>query len=97
MKLWPERVLGGSSPVHAIFRHSMTVCSAAQRRGRAGGDRGDEGQRVARRQRRQRLVAPGWIQRRLPRITHRLARPIVAHDEREGAVKLDDVLVIRGE
>lgn len=34
MKLWPERVLGGSSPVHAIFRHSITVCGRASRRGR---------------------------------------------------------------
>lgn len=27
MKLCPERVLGGISPVHACFRHSMMVCS----------------------------------------------------------------------
>ena len=26
MKLWPDRVLGGNSPVQACFRHSMIVC-----------------------------------------------------------------------
>ena len=25
MKLWPERVFGGNDPVHACFKHSMTV------------------------------------------------------------------------
>ena len=28
MKLCPERVLGGSSPVVACFRHSMIVCTS---------------------------------------------------------------------
>jgi len=27
MKLWPDRVFGGSSPVVTCFRHSMIVCS----------------------------------------------------------------------
>lgn len=31
-KLCPERVLGGSSPVQAILRHSMTVCRGGGRR-----------------------------------------------------------------
>ena len=26
MKLWPDRVFGGSSPVVACFKHSMMVC-----------------------------------------------------------------------
>ena len=29
MKLWPDRVLGGNSPVQACFRHSMIVCENA--------------------------------------------------------------------
>lgn len=31
MKLWPERVLGGSSPVVACFRHSIIVCGGKRK------------------------------------------------------------------
>ena len=98
MNAWPARALGGSSPVVAIFRHSMTVW-----RWRGEGYAGEKNVRDAR---------GGWgrrgenwapLRERDPgcpgvhRSTYRLSRAVAADDEGQGLGEYDGVVVIGAE
>lgn len=109
MKLWPERVLGGSSPVQAIFRHSITVCSsdaARAGRGRRCSARPLQHSRSLHgRRHTPQHTTYSHAARQHSRLnrpgglasTNRLARAVVPHDERERLVELDHVLVVGAE
>lgn len=60
MKLWPLRVLGGSSPVHAIFRHSITVWQGKERKGKE--TKRKERKRKGSNIRKGRILQGGWEQ-----------------------------------
>ena len=98
MNAWPARALGGSSPVVAIFRHSMTVW-----RWRGEGYAGEKNVRDAR---------GGWgrrgenwapLRERDPgcpgvhRSTYRLSRAVAPDDEGQGLGEYDGVVVIGAE
>jgi hypothetical protein len=107
MKLWPDLVLGGSSPVVACLRHSMMVCASVAGAAIARGT----GRRPMRhRERRGGLPAlpGGGAKRCIHRIeaaapcwggwgAYRLAGAIVAHDQGQRALELDDGVVVRRE
>ena len=80
MKDWPLLVLGGSSPVHACFRHSMIVWGArVWMNGVVAACKVCSQLRACK--------APAAR-------AHRLAGAIGSDDERQRAVKLDHILVV---
>lgn len=108
MNDWPERVLGGSSPVHAIFRHSITVWMGG------GGGRRHHAMGSQRKAQPQAcnspkpatapsLNLPGGQMRNANAtggctpMPHRLPGAVVPHNERERLVKLDHILIVRAE
>ena len=93
MNPWPDRTFGGSSPVQACFKHSMTVC---------GGDsfHVDHQQHkwfIHRMHRscfkRCRIHVVGRTHADRATMTYRLSSTILAHNEGERSVKLNDMLV----
>ena len=99
MNAWPARALGGSSPVVAIFRHSMTVW-----RWRGEGYAGEKNVREKTRGgwgRRGENWAP--LRERDPgcpgvhRSTYRLSRAVAPDDEGQGLGEYDGVVVIGAE
>lgn len=98
MNAWPARALGGSSPVVAIFRHSMTVCRwrgegyageknvREKNAGRMGASRGELGTPP------RDPGCPG-----VHRSTYRLSRAVAPDDEGQGLGEYDGVVVIGAE
>ena len=98
MNAWPARALGGSSPVVAIFRHSMTVwrwrgegCAGEKNvreknAGRMGASRGELGTPP------RDPGCPG-----VHRSTYRLSRAVAPDDEGQGLGEYDGVVVIGAE